>query len=192
MGRSSRRFARAGSGEFGATGQTDGSVAESLQGPEAESAARAIVLRRLTASARTRHELDEGLAERGIPPEVIERVLDRFEEVGLVNDSEFAQLWVASRHRTRGAARSVLRQELRNKGVSDELAESALASISPEDELLRARALIDRKLVTLRCSSREQAQRRLVAYLLRRGYPGGVACDVVSAALDLHDVQIDG
>ena len=187
MGRSGRRFER---------GRTSDVVAGSLMDPQpevdSESAARAIVLRRLTASARTRHELDEDLTDRGIPPEVIERVLDRFEEVGLVNDAEFADLWVASRHRTRGTARSVLRRELRNKGVSDDLAESALASISSEDELVRARALIDRKLITLRSASRDHAQRRLVAYLLRRGYQGGIAFAVVSQALDLHDVQMDG
>ena len=187
MVRSSRRFERTRS-----NGSADDSLAEPQNEANSESAARAIVLRRLTASARTRHELDEDLTGRGFPADVIECVLDRFEEVGLVNDAEFAESWVASRHRTRGAARSVLRRELRNKGVNDELAESALASISSEDELVRARALIDRKLITLRSASREHAQRRLVAYLLRRGYQGGVASAVVSQALDLHDVQIDG
>jgi len=187
VGRSGRRFARAGPSD-----PDEGMLTDPQHEADPESAARAIVLRRLTASARTRHELDEDLTERGIPAEVIERVLDRFEEVGLVNDAEFAELWVASRHRTRGAARSVLRHELRNKGVSDDLAESALASISSADELVRARALIDRKLITLRSASRDHAQRHLVAYLLRRGYQGGVAFTVVSEALDLHDVQMDG
>lgn len=187
MGRSSRRFERP-----RATEASEDPLTNPQHEADLESSARAIVLRRLTASARTRHELDEDLTDRGIPPEVIERVLDRFEEVGLVNDAEFAELWVASRHRTRGATRSVLRRELRNKGVNDDLAESALASISSEDELVRARALIDRKLITLRSTSRDHAQRRLVAYLLRRGYQGGVAFAVVSEALDLHDVQMDG
>lgn len=187
MGRSSRRFERA-----RATEKSEDTLTSPQYEADLESSARAIVLRRLTASARTRHELDEDLTERGIPPEVIERVLDRFEEVGLVNDAEFAELWVASRHRTRGATRSVLRRELRNKGVNHDLAESALASISSEDELVRARVLIDRKLITLRSASRDHAERRLVAYLLRRGYQGGVAFTVVSQALDLHDVQMDG
>lgn len=151
-----------------------------------------MVLRRLTLAARTRAELAEGLVERGFEIEVIDRILDRFEEVGLVDDAAFAEAWVTSRHRTRGAARAVLRQELRNKGVDDELAESALATITPEDELSRARALIERKLVSLRCDDREQSARRLVAYLRRRGYGGSIAFTVVSEALDLHDVQMDG
>ncbi|MSW43754.1 MAG: hypothetical protein F2836_03175 [Actinobacteria bacterium] len=157
-----------------------------------ESEARAAVLRRLTLAARTRAELAEGLVERGFENAVIDRVLDRFEEVGLIDDAAFAGSWVASRHRTRGAARSVLRQELRNKGVDDELAEAALATITAEDELIRARALIDRKLMSLRCDDHDQAVRRLVGYLRRRGYGGSIAFSVVTEALDLHDVQIDG
>jgi regulatory protein len=186
VGRSAHRFERrppdSSDDEFGGL--------RSQVDPESE--ARAVVLRRLTLAARTRAELAEGLVERGFEIEVVDRVLDRFEEVGLIDDAEFAGSWVASRHRTRGAARSVLRQELRNKGVDDELAEAALATITAEDELIRARALIARKLISLRCDDREQATRRLVAYLRRRGYGGSIAFTVVAEALDLHDVQIDG
>ena len=168
----------------------EGGRLRTLADPEGE--ARAVVLRRLTLAARTRAELADDLVERGFELEVIDRVLDRFEEVGLIDDAAFAGAWVASRHRTRGAARSVLRQELRNKGVDDELAEAALATITAEDELIRARALIERKLVSLRCDDREQSARRLAAYLRRRGYGGSIACAVVAEALDLHDVQMDG
>ena len=186
MGRSAHRFER----RPPESSDDVSGVLRSQADPESE--ARAVVLRRLTLAARSRAELAEGLVERGIELEVVERVLDRFEEVGLIDDAAFAASWVASRHRTRGAARSVLRQELRDKGVDDELAESALATITPEDELLRARALIDRKLISLRSADREQSARRLVAYLRRRGYGGSIAFIVVSEALDLHDVQMDG
>ena len=187
MGRSASGFERARSKE-----SADDSLTDPHHEASSKSAARAVVLRRLTASARTRYELAEDLKDRGFPADVTAGVLDRFEEVGLVNDAEFAELWVATRHRNRGTARSVLRKELRSKGVSDELAESALTVISSEDELVRARKLIERKLISLRSASRDQSQRRLVAYLLRRGYQGGVAFAVVSQALDLHDVQMDG
>ena len=186
MGRSAHRFER----RPPVTSDDESGGLRSQSDPESE--ARAVVLRRLTLAARTRAELAEGLVERGFDIDVIDRVLDRFEEVGLIDDAAFAASWVASRHRTRGAARSVLRQELRNKGVDDELAESALATITPEDELIRARALVDRKLISLRCDDREQSARRLVAYLRRRGYGGSIAFTVVSVALDLHDVQMDG
>ena len=49
-------------------------------------------------SARSRSELSTKLARKGVPAEVAARLLDRFEEVGLVDDQAFARSWVESRH----------------------------------------------------------------------------------------------
>ncbi len=108
-----------------------------------------------------------------------DRVLDRFVEVGLVDDAAFASLWVESRHRTRGAARSVLRQELRRKGVSPELAEEAVSSVSAEAERERAVQLVRVKARSLTRLEPEARVRRLVGMLQRRGYSAGVAYAVV-------------
>ena len=56
--------------------------------------ARAIVLRQLTASPKSRLQLERKLAERNVPEDVAAAVLDRFEEVRLVDDAEFADMWV--------------------------------------------------------------------------------------------------
>ena len=112
-----RRFRPAGGGP---TGPTPGSPADAGPEPDPESVARTIVLRRLTDAPRSRAELAADLAARNVPVEVSDRVLDRFTEVGLVDDAAFASEWVRSRHATRGLSRSALRRELRGKGVDDE------------------------------------------------------------------------
>ena len=76
--------------------------------------ARAIALRQLTMAPRTRKQLAEKLAAKEVPAEVALEVLDRFEEVGLVDDKAFAQGWVHSRSSGRG--RRALAQELRTQG----------------------------------------------------------------------------
>ena len=63
---------------------------------DAESVARTIALRRLTMRAHTRHELDKALQAKNVPQSVKEAVLDRMQEVGLVDDATFAVDWVAS------------------------------------------------------------------------------------------------
>ena len=90
-------------------------------GPEAdpESVARKILLDQLTGQARSRKELSDKLASRNVPDDVATRLLDRFEEVGLVDDEAFARAWVESRQRGRGLARRALQQELRRKGIDD-------------------------------------------------------------------------
>lgn len=132
---------------------------------------------------------------------VITEVLDRYVEVGLVNDAEFAEMWVRSRHSIRGNARSVLRRELREKGVPTEEAESALASITDDAERARAGELVRRKLASTARLEHQARVRRLTSMLARRGYPPGICFGVVKEVLgdpdthdllELHNVQIDG
>ena len=86
-----------------------------------ENVARILVLRRLDAAPRTRVELERYLAQRGIPDDVACAVLDRFTEVGLIDDRAYAQGWVSSRHGTRGLGKRAVAQELRRKGVADDV-----------------------------------------------------------------------
>ena len=90
--------------------------------------ARAICLRLLTGTPRTRKQLADALRKREIPDEAAEEVLSRFEEVGLINDSAFADAWVESRHHGRGLARRALARELRTKGVDSTLIDEAVGA----------------------------------------------------------------
>jgi regulatory protein len=154
-------------------------------GPAAdhESVARKILLDQLTGQARSRHELAERLARRNVPDEVAGRLLDRFEEVGLVDDEAFARSWVDSRQRTRGLARRALAQELRRKGFADETAREVLAEVDPGDETEAARALVRKKLRSMRGVDDTAAARRLAGMLARKGYPAGLAFAVVREEL---------
>jgi regulatory protein len=178
---------------------TPGSLADLQEEADPAQAARTIVLRRLTAAPRTYAQLRDGLLERGFEMSVITEVLDRYVEVGLVNDAEFAEMWVRSRHSIRGNARSVLRRELRDKGVPSEDAEVALATITDEAERERASDLVRRKLSSTARLEHQARIRRLTSMLARRGYPPGICFGVVKEVLDdpdtrdildLHDVQI--
>jgi regulatory protein len=170
----------------GTTGRRDPGDGDPGTGPHAdpESVARKILLDRLSAQPRTRHELAETLAKRLVPPEVAQRLLDRFEEVGLVDDEAFARSWVESRRTGRGLARRALAQELRRKGVSDEVARAALDEVDPDDERAAAAELVQRKLRTMARIDRQTRMRRLTAMLARKGYSPAVAFGVVREELD--------
>ncbi len=151
--------------------------------PDHESVARKILLDQLTGQARSRHELAERLARRNVPDDVAGRLLDRFEEVGLVDDEAFARSWVDSRQRTRGLARRALAQELRRKGIADETAREVLAEVDPADEERLARELVRKKLRSLRTVDDTVAARRLAGLLARKGFPAGLAYAVVKDEL---------
>jgi regulatory protein len=174
---------QSGDGQTGRTGGADGvppadPVAE---GPDAdaESVARKILLDMLTGQARSRKELADKLAAKLVPADVATRLLDRFEEVGLVDDEAFARSWIASRQPGKGLARRALAQELRRKGVPDEIAREALDEVDPADEEDAARALVRKKLRSLRDVDDTTATRRLAGMLARKGYPPGVAFAVI-------------
>ncbi|MGY3204441.1 recombination regulator RecX [Streptomyces sp. TE5632] len=146
--------------------------------------ARAICLRLLTGTPRTRKQLADALRKREIPDEAAEEVLSRFEEVGLINDSAFADAWVESRHHGRGLARRALARELRTKGVDATLIDEAVSQLDPEQEEATARELVARKLRSTRGLDRDKRIRRLAGMLARKGYPEGLALRVVRQALE--------
>ncbi|WP_346959816.1 regulatory protein RecX [uncultured Arthrobacter sp.] len=147
-----------------------------------------MVLRQLTNSPKSRLQLSRKLAERNIPDDVAEAVLDRFEEVRLIDDAEFAELWVRSRSQTRKLAKGALRRELAEKGIDQETAAVALDQLSDEDEESAARELVERKLRNARGledrAERDKMVRRLASMLARKGYQPSQAFRIVGEVLD--------
>ncbi|MGW0568989.1 MULTISPECIES: recombination regulator RecX [Streptomyces] len=183
------RGRRGGFGESSGDAQ-DGGAPSSSRAEKAEQPkdpaeqARAICLRLLTGTARTRKQLADALRKREIPDDVADEVLSRFEEVGLINDGAFADAWVESRHHGRGLARRALAQELRTKGVDSTLIDEAVAQLDSDQEETTARALVARKLRSTRGLDRDKRIRRLAGMLARKGYPQGTALRVVRQALE--------
>lgn len=152
------------------------------------SVARAIILRQLTSSPKSRHQLAQKLADRHVPEDVAEAVLDRFVEVKLIDDAEFAQLWVRSRALNKSLARGALKRELAEKGIAAELAEEALAQVSDEQEHGSAEELVRRKVRGVHNlgdrAERDKYTRRWVAMLARKGYNPSMAFGVVAKVID--------
>jgi regulatory protein len=165
---------------------------ERLGPPEdKEAVARKILLDQLTGRARSRADLATKLAQKDVPEEIAHRLLDRFEEVGLVDDAAFARQWVEQRQSGRGLARRALAQELRRKGIDDEVAREALDELDPDDEVEAARVLVRRKLRSVRGLDQQVAVRRLTGMLARKGHSGGVAFRVVREELGAAEVEWD-
>jgi regulatory protein len=145
--------------------------------------AREICLRQLAVRPRTRAELATELRRRGVDDEVAREVLDRYDDVGMIDDEAFARAWVTSRHHGKGLARRALAGELRRKGVDAEAVGEALEELDPATEEATARALVARRLRIERTAAPDAVFRRLVGMLARKGYPAGLAIRVVKEAL---------
>jgi regulatory protein len=182
-------FGRGGASRSGADGVGRSGARRAEEPPKTESElAREICLRQLAGRPRTRAELAKALTRRQISDEVIAEVLDRYDEVGIIDDAAFARAWVSSRHHGRGLARRALANELRQRGVDAEVAGEALEAVDDDAEAVTARALVDRKLRTA-TGAPDAVFRRLVGMLARKGYPPGIAIRAVKDALAARDAE---
>lgn len=154
-------------------------------------------LRLLDQRSRSRHELRERLLDpRRVKdggntpdPDLVDEVLDSLERSGLVNDAAFAQQWVRQRFERRGKSSTVLRRELKEKGISAADRESALAQIDEDDERELAWALAQKKARSVKAvpvdrAARDKELRRIVGVLARRGFPQTMALQIAKDALD--------
>jgi len=155
---------------------------------EAADAAKQVLLRRLSHAPRTRKELAKDLKDKDISDEVANVALDRFEEVGLINDQALASNYVASQHQRKGLGKNALRQQLRAKGISDEVALEAISQITDDQEFQAAFALACKKIRSLQRDDAKTQLRKIVNVLARKGYSSNLAFRVAKEVItDLPD-----
>lgn len=145
---------------------------------------REIALRALDRRAYARAELASYLSGKGADDTAVEQVLCRLEELGLIDDDAFAEQWVDSRRRGRLLSRRALANELRRKGIAEELIVKTLdAADGPDDEDL-ALEFARRKAGSMKGLDRQVAVRRLAGALARRGYSGEMVWSAAKQAVD--------
>lgn len=152
-----------------------------------EQRARNVLLHNLARSAKSTHQLRQLLEKREIPTEIAEKVLERFTEVGLIDDLAYAEIIVNSRRRFKGLSKSAIKRELQDKGVPAILVEQVIEPITTEDDLAAAKDLACRRMRQMSSLPREVRERRLAGYLGRKGYPS----TIVFAAIRFAESQLD-
>jgi regulatory protein len=96
-------------------------------------------------------------------------------ELELINDEDFAQKWIESRNRTRPKSVRSLKMELAIKGVPKETIESAVESLSTEDEIELAKRAIIKHVGAKREIPSDPIEldaynKKLIGFLQRRGF----------------------
>ncbi len=158
-------------------------VFERLQELADLEAAHRAALRALTRRAHARFDLRRRLLQKQHPPAAVDGALDRLSAAGLLNDAQFALDYAAAKaRRGRGPARLV--RDLQSQGVDRRLAEEAVrTSLASEgvDPTRAVRALAEKRAKQLAGLPPVVRKRRLVAFLVRRGFNGGEVREVVES-----------
>ena len=123
-------------------------------------------------------EAREKLSAIGFRAASIESALSRAREARFIDDARFARYFIDERTR-RGWGRIRIEQELRRRGVdADSVPGYPEEFFSADDDLSRARALLDRKAVP-----DTRAFEKLVRFLMGKGFPYALARDAVKERL---------
>lgn len=164
-------------------GEEESPAVPALSHLEQQEKARSILLRILAAAPKSRSQLEASLARKGIDEHVALELLDRFEDVGLVDDEDYAARIVRTRFSERHQARRAISHELSRKGISPDTAERALSQVDSDDEAAAALDLARARLRRTAGLERDVRVRRAMGALARKGYASGVAMASIQQAL---------
>ncbi len=126
----------------------------------------------LSAKPRSVAELRTRLLEKEwAEAEVVDRVIARMQELGYLNDQQYAEQFANARLTAKPIGRSRLRQDMRRKKISATDAEQALSEVYTDDreEQLIEAAITKRLRLRGQPTSREESK-KLFDYLLRLGF----------------------
>ena len=142
-----------------------------------------LVVSRLRRSALSVTEVRSVLAEHGLDEHEIEQWIERYERFGYLDDARLAEQVVHSHGVRRGRGSGAILNELSRRGIDSGIARAAIDGLDPEAERENALAVAERRARQLTGLDRQTAERRLSAFLQRRGYPSDVVREAVTAAI---------
>jgi regulatory protein len=149
-----------------------------LQAEDAGESAYQKALHFISFRPRSSAEVRRNLAKHGIPEQLVGETIDRLTRAGLVNDGEFARVWVENRNAFHPRSKSALRMELRRKGLSDEVVQPVLdEGVNEETLAFETARKYARRLAGL---GKLEFHHKLSGYLARRGFSYTVLSPIIS------------
>lgn len=159
----------------------DSAMQDKLIDLEQEEQALNCALQILSYRPRSTSEIDEKLRSKGFSSKTRENVLVKLINAGYLDDVRFAELWVNYRIQEDNMGSQRIRRELLQKGISREIIDSSLEHMSFKDEFNNAMTVAEKRLPRYKNVSSDVRKRRLVHFLLRRGFSCEVATKVLNS-----------
>ena len=130
---------------------------------------------------RSESEIRKRLKLKTYTDAVIDDVVLSLKRTGDINDEKFARFWVESRMQMNPAGDVVLKHELKDKGISESIIDSAIEEKKKAyNEYDIAFSMAGDRFERLKKLDRRKALKRVYDFLLRRGF----SYDVVRQIID--------
>lgn len=126
---------------------------------------------------RSAEEVRRNLSKHDVPEDAVEQTLERLRENQLINDLRFSKKWIENRRQFHPRSRRALFSELRQKGVSRKIIETALEDVNDRNMAYR---VAQKKIRRLSHLEWDDFRKKLTGYLARRGFSYSVTSEIVS------------
>ena len=127
----------------------------------------------LSARPYTARNLRRKLIQKEFPADEVDAAIERLTDNGLLDDSRYAAQFARGKLLGAGASRRRIRQQLFQRGIKGDVADSAIDSVIADEEV-DLEAVVEKdarkKLASLAGLDSFVVRRRLYSHLARRGY----------------------
>ena len=118
----------------------------------------------------TKTEMEQRLAREGFSAKAIETTIEELIHSGHIRDRKYAENWIVRRQKTNPRGKTLLKNELVDKGIDRETAEQVVANVETEDEMKVALQIAQKRVKQYKRLPIHVAKRRLHGFLTRRGF----------------------
>lgn len=146
---------------------------------EASASAYESALRILARGRQTAHTLRTKLKLKRFGEKAIDDVLLRLESNGLINDKEFASMFIEDCLLRRPFGKHRIFQELKSKGIQPSLIEKTLEVVSREDEFAMGKLLAEKKMRLLTDEDPRMRKKKICDMLMRKGFKFSTIEDIL-------------
>jgi regulatory protein len=138
----------------------------------------------LSFRSRSTRELATKMKQKGYEQEPIDKVIEKLNYYGYLNDYHFSTQLVNDKQKFKHAGKNLLKQELYQKGVDKEIINQVIEEkVNDEEEYERALMLAEKKVKTLTKDDKNAKYRKLSGLLARKGYSFDIISKVIKEVL---------
>ena len=139
-------------------------------------------LRFLSFRPRSEKEIRDYLQKKNSDPQTAQKIIDKLKEYNFINDKEFARLWFESRIKLKPRAIRVIKLELKQKGIEDELIDEIFDNTKTDDKEL-ALVLAEKRFKRYAKEEPQKAKEKMYRFLISKGFNYDTIKDVVDHVL---------
>ncbi len=149
-------------------------------------------LQYLAYAARSEHQLRERLRQGGYSSQEITRIIQNLDDMGYIDDYKYAMEYARARFKNKGYGPERIRQELTVDGISQEYISRAVAACADPDTFVACASQLAERYLGRVQGTLPERKKKLIHYLVRRGYDYGTAKESVQEVLNRNEVSKRG